>query len=257
MDFEYLLDTSHGADYFRRWHRKKENSGGLLVHKATHHFDLVNWWVEEEPEEIYANGTKRFYGPTRENRGERCSTCAYAENCEFAVSYYQDTFMKAFYFDAEKEDGYFRDRCIFAEDIDIEDSMSVVVKYSGNILLTYSLIGYSPYEGWKISITGTDGRIEAAEYHSGHEASDTCYHIKVFNRKNEVITYDINKAEGNHGGGDERLLNMLFKENLPDPLGQMAGSYDGVKSIMIGICANKSIQEKRMFRINDLVNIYK
>ena len=43
VHFEWLLDTSHGADYFRRWHRDKRNSGGLLVHKATHHFDLVNF----------------------------------------------------------------------------------------------------------------------------------------------------------------------------------------------------------------------
>ncbi|MBD3242362.1 MAG: gfo/Idh/MocA family oxidoreductase, partial [Chitinivibrionales bacterium] len=41
IHFEWLLDTRHGADYFRRWHRDKANSGGLLVHKATHHFDLV------------------------------------------------------------------------------------------------------------------------------------------------------------------------------------------------------------------------
>ena len=42
VDFSWILDTSHGADYFRRWHREKQNSGGLLVHKSTHHFDLVN-----------------------------------------------------------------------------------------------------------------------------------------------------------------------------------------------------------------------
>ncbi|NLG55020.1 MAG: Gfo/Idh/MocA family oxidoreductase, partial [Rhodococcus sp.] len=38
VDLSWLLDTYHGADYFRRWHREKHNSGGLLVHKATHHF---------------------------------------------------------------------------------------------------------------------------------------------------------------------------------------------------------------------------
>lgn len=43
IHFEWMLDTSHGADYFRRWHRDKTKSGGLLVHKASHHFDLVNW----------------------------------------------------------------------------------------------------------------------------------------------------------------------------------------------------------------------
>lgn len=44
VHFEWFLDTSHGADYFRRWHRRKENSGGLLIHKSTHHFDVVNWF---------------------------------------------------------------------------------------------------------------------------------------------------------------------------------------------------------------------
>lgn len=48
VHFEWMLDTEHGADYFRRWHRKKENSGGLLVHKATHHFDMVNWLIDDE-----------------------------------------------------------------------------------------------------------------------------------------------------------------------------------------------------------------
>lgn len=43
IHFEWLLNTQHGADYFRRWHRNKHNSGGLLVHKSTHHFDLVNF----------------------------------------------------------------------------------------------------------------------------------------------------------------------------------------------------------------------
>ncbi len=57
VDFEWLLDTSHGADYFRRWHAHLENCGGLLVHKATHHFDLVNWWIEDEPKTVFALGS--------------------------------------------------------------------------------------------------------------------------------------------------------------------------------------------------------
>ena len=42
VHFEWMLDTVHGADYFRRWHRLKEKSGGLMVHKSGHHFDLVS-----------------------------------------------------------------------------------------------------------------------------------------------------------------------------------------------------------------------
>jgi len=65
VDFSWMLDTSHGADYFRRWHRQKHNSGGLLVHKATHHFDLVNWWIHSYPHSVFALGKLAFYG--REN----------------------------------------------------------------------------------------------------------------------------------------------------------------------------------------------
>jgi predicted dehydrogenase len=42
VDFHWMLNTLHGADYFRRWHSRKEFSNGLMCHKATHHFDLVN-----------------------------------------------------------------------------------------------------------------------------------------------------------------------------------------------------------------------
>jgi predicted dehydrogenase len=62
LHFEWLLDTRHGADYFRRWHRDKRNSGGLMVHKATHHFDLVNWWLNSSPETVFGLGSLSFYG---------------------------------------------------------------------------------------------------------------------------------------------------------------------------------------------------
>lgn len=253
VDFEWILDTRHGADYFRRWHRRKENSGGLLVHKASHHFDMVNWWIEEDPEIVYAFGTQRFYGPTREERGERCLTCQYKESCEFFVDYSKDPFMKEFYFDAEDIDGYYRDRCVFSPDIDIEDTMSVTVKYSKGAILTYSLIAYSPYEGWRMAISGTDGRIEAEEFHSGHYAGDPYQYIRVFNRKNEVVTYEIEKLRGGHGGGDERLHKMLFIGNQPDPLGHMADSRAGAMSTMIGASANKAIATGNPVKIKDLL----
>ncbi len=62
VHFEWLLDVRHGADYFRRWHREKARSGGLMVHKASHHFDLVNWWLGRAPEEVFGYGRLGFYG---------------------------------------------------------------------------------------------------------------------------------------------------------------------------------------------------
>jgi len=254
VDFEWFLDTRHGADYFRRWHRRKENSGGLFVHKATHHFDMINWWIEDEPRKVYAFGERRVYGPTRAERGVRCSTCAYTRTCEFYVDYQTRPVMKGLYFDAEHVDGYYRDGCVFSDEIDIEDTMSATVRYQRGALLSYSLVAHSPYEGWRATLNGTGGRLEAQEFHSGHHAHDPSNFVKVFNRKGEIVTYDIRKPEGVHGGGDARLLERLFSgRNDPDPLGHMANSWAGAMSILIGIAANKSIATGEPIGILDLL----
>ncbi len=254
VDFEWILDTRHGADYFRRWHRRLENSGGLLVHKATHHFDMLNWWLDDEPERVYALGALRFYGPTRKARGERCSTCAHRATCEFCVDYAADPELRDLYFAAEHEDGYYRDRCVFADEIDIYDTMSVTVRYRSGVQLAYSLVAHSPYEGWRAAINGMEGRLELEEFHSGHREQEPSQCARLFNRRGEAVTYDIPKALGGHGGGDERLLERLFDERpLPDPLGYMAGSWAGAMSVLIGVAANRSIASGQPVAIGDLL----
>jgi predicted dehydrogenase len=254
VDFQWLLDTSHGADYFRRWHRRMENSGGLFVHKATHHFDLVNWWLEDEPELVFALGERRFYGPTRPQRGTRCSTCEHQHTCEFYVDYASDPLLKALYFDAEHEDGYYRDGCVFADEIDIYDTMSATVRYRQGAQLSYSLVAYSPYEGWHAAFNGTAGRLELHEFHSGNDARLPTQEIRLFNRRGELITYTVPKAQGGHGGGDERLQERLFSgRNWPDPLGHMADSWAGAISILIGVAANRSARSGLPVRVHDLL----
>src|SRR5437763_392954 len=83
VDFHECLDTSHGADYFRRWHRLKQNSGTLLVHKASHHFDLANWWLDSMPMEVTAFGDLKFYGHNNSFRSTHCRVCPYKQQCKF------------------------------------------------------------------------------------------------------------------------------------------------------------------------------
>jgi predicted dehydrogenase len=133
VDFHWLLNTHHGADHFRRWHSHKKNSGGLLVHKSTHHFDLVNWWLGAVPVSVLATGDRAFYTPAMARRlglggpHERCHTCPEKSRCSFALDLGATPGLKSLYLDCENHDGYFRDRCVFRDDIDIEDTMSVIV----------------------------------------------------------------------------------------------------------------------------------
>jgi predicted dehydrogenase len=116
VHFEWLLDTVHGADYFRRWHRQKINSGGLMVHKSGHHFDLVNWWIDAQPETVAGFGKLAFYG---EEAGKkhgfardyvRARGAEAAKDDPFAIHLEADPTLKKVYADAEGEDGYHRDQ---------------------------------------------------------------------------------------------------------------------------------------------------
>ncbi len=255
VHFEWMLDTVHGADYFRRWHRRKENSGGLMVHKSTHHFDLINWLIDEEPVMINAFGATNYYGPKRENRGERCLNCEHQNTCEFYLDIKADPFIKEFYYDCEGVDGYYRDKCVFSEEINIEDTVSVSTLYSKGTVMSYSLTAHSPYEGYRLVINGTEGRLEAEDFHGsiGPFAGKHIYNIRLYNRQGEEISIKVPNAGGAHGGGDERLRKMIFRGGIKDTFGHLAGSRAGAMSIIIGIGANISMKEGKSVKVADLL----
>ncbi|MCQ6560075.1 Gfo/Idh/MocA family protein [Paenibacillus mendelii] len=244
---EWHLDRSHGADYFRRWHSEMAKSGGLLVHKSTHHFDVMNWWLNSKPAEVHAFGSRRVYGPTRAKRGQRCLSCSYTSTCEFYMDLSDHPFMEKYYYQAESEDGYIRDRCVFHDEIDIYDTMSVQVRYDSGALLTYSLVAYSPYEGWRATLNGSDGRMELIQ---GKESR-----IRIIKLDGTLEEVEVPSDEGNHGGGDERLLRTLFEGSINDPLSQQADSYAGALSLLIGHAANRSIKEGVPVQIDDLLPV--
>ena len=82
VNYEYVLNTDHGGDYFKRWHRFMNMSGGMMVHKATHHFDIVNWLLEDEPVSVSAQGARLYFGNDDRPHGERCRDCEYSSRCE-------------------------------------------------------------------------------------------------------------------------------------------------------------------------------
>ncbi len=164
VDFHWYLDTEHGADYFRRWHAYRRHSGSLFVHKATHHFDLLNWWIDADPERIFAQGALRKYGAAGPYRWTRCRGCPHAGACEFYLDIDADPWLEALYEAPSAEDGYLRDACVYREDIDIWDTMTAAIRYANGVQVSYSLNCFMPIEGYHLAFNGTEGRIEVRMY---------------------------------------------------------------------------------------------
>ncbi|KAI1261372.1 hypothetical protein F5Y18DRAFT_401801 [Xylariaceae sp. FL1019] len=270
VHFEWMLNTSHGADYFRRWHRDKRNSGGLLVHKSTHHFDLVNFWLQTRPATVYAQGDLKFYGrENAERRGEtkfytRAQGSEVAKTDPFALRMEEHPQLKAMYLDAEHEDAYHRDQSVFGDGISIEDTMSLLVRYQNGAVLTYSLTAYAPWEGFRVSFNGTGGRLEMEVVENsyvnsgGDQAAEgslekrTILLRRLFEKPEEI---EIDDGVGAHGGGDAVLLNDLFGEPVSDEYLRAASHVDGALSILTGIAANKSMATGQVVNVDDLLKV--
>jgi predicted dehydrogenase len=281
VHFEWLLDTAHGADYFRRWHRDKANSGGLLIHKASHHFDLVNWWLADAPTRVFASGGLRFYGAenaARRGLGERPERGSVDSPLRdaFSLDLREDPQLKALYFDQESHDGYLRDRDVFDPGITIEDNLSLVVDYARGASMSYSLNAHSPWEGYNVAVNGTKGRAELTVVErgavivdeSGTRVVDPSAHPEAVVREGArpvgerlvvqkhfelAREVPVPEGEGGHGGGDARLLRDVFLGVADDPLGHAADWHDGVRAVSVGLAGNRSLETGQAVTIEELL----
>ncbi|KIM81600.1 hypothetical protein PILCRDRAFT_821380 [Piloderma croceum F 1598] len=283
VHFEWLLDTVHGADYFKRWHANKENSGGLMVHKSGHHFDLVNWWLDAQPSEVAGMGRLAFYGD--KNGKQHGWACDYkraqgseqANQDPFAIHIEADEQLNKLYGpDAHKVDGYERDRNCFQSGINIEDDVGLLVRYNSGAIMTYHLTAYNPWEGYRVMFNGTKGRLELEVVESTHRlgkeamTSTGAVHgtspaphvgpsrVSLHPLWEPSRDVPIVIEHGSHGGGDTRMLNILFGPRpgeaveAGDASKQAATERDGTLALAVGLAANESFMTGKFVKVSDL-----
>lgn len=310
VHFEWLLDTRHGADYFRRWHREKQHSGGLMVHKSSHHFDLVNWWLGARPEEVFGYGGLGFYGRAAGERSgyrreyERAHGATAALDDPFALELAGNDALRSLYLDAEGVDGYHRDRNVFGDGITIEDDMALLVRYDTGATMTYHLTAYSPWEGYRVMFNGTRGRLELEVEESrwqppvlGTSSGRGAVHgdqalanaggprlvlRPLWEPPREVALPEFDHA--GHGGGDERMLDVLYGPVDPAATGKTAvdgaevpdtretpdafdasdasdasrrsaTEEDGALALVTGLAANRSFTDGKPVATADIVTL--
>lgn len=237
------------------------------MHKSTHHFDLVNWWIDQKPLEAFAYGALNYFGPDGEfnpvkEDGRHCGTCRVKPSCAYFMRWSSrskevvppDDHVNAVDIKPDHFTGYRPDGCIFDSEIDIEDTYAAVIKYEKGAMLSYSVNFSVPYEGYRLAINGTKGRIETKEIMSGRAAfqvpEQTIDYFPLFGGKE---TIQVVPKTGGHGG-DPLILEDLFLG--PDPQRSydiMAGAEAGAFAVLAGEAVWKSAAANQPIRLSDLL----
>jgi hypothetical protein len=152
---------------------------------------------------------------------------------------------------------------MFGDDINIEDTMNLVVRYESGAFMSYSLNAFLPWEGYRVEFNGTKGRLEHSCQESSYINGDgnvqgamksEATSIKVYPHFKTPYSVEVRQGEGAHGGGDIVMLNDIFGIPEQDPLKRSADYVQGAYSILTGIAANKSMKTGQLIMVNDLVS---
>ncbi|HRV03613.1 MAG: putative oxidoreductase YteT precursor [candidate division TA06 bacterium ADurb.Bin131] len=272
VELIHNLDTYHGPSYFERWNRKRDISGGLSIHKSCHEFDLMNWFIDDVPEEIFSFGGLNYFGPNsvfnpQKKTKKKLSKKEIKERCPYYrkwnpetvplpeskhMQIYKDTFNLPY------KVQYPEELYIYDEDIDIEDTYSAVIKYKKGITLTYSFNASTPWEGYILGINGTGGRIEAVHYFAPDRCPfpvserQTVTYIPLFGTRQ---VHDIPVATGGHGGADHVIKHDLFVKETEESkkLGICAGSMAGAYAVAIGEGVWKSVKSGNPIKVSEIL----
>ena len=280
VELSWYLNTFHGKSYFQRWHRLRENSGGLSITKACHHFDLVRWWIDQRPTEVLAYGGLNYYGPNGPHNplrpdqigdGRTCGSCDVARHCKYYMKWAsleewvrgREEKLDDHLDSTQQYEDYRTDQCIYDPQINIEDTYGALIKYEGGAFLSYSLNASVPYEGFRLAINGTEGRIEYKELHGRNilpfsdpvPEQPPILYLPLFGGAERI---DVVKLEGDHQGADPVILEELFRG--PDPLvpvERRASIDHGIDAVLTGVAVHRSVNEKKMISVKAMLrNIF-
>jgi predicted dehydrogenase len=236
-----ILGNDHGADYFHRWHADFRNSGGMLIQKACHHFDLINWILRDKPVSVSAMGSRTLYvGRPDLDHASRCDDCQRKKSCVYAKDLdVWGGLHRRMYRDSEHEDGYIRDRCVFDDTHTIYDNYHVNLQFAKGVIGTYTLTNFGPREYVFANFTGTEGCIEA-----GHDRLTEKEHVRLIlnnGKVEEFITDDEGGMDG-HGGADLRMVAAFlgFRDKDVNPE-SLSTAEEATQAVMGADLGNRSL----------------
>ncbi len=190
------------------WNRFSRNTGGTLVEKCCHYFDLMNLIIGKRPVSVMASG---------------------GQNLNHLDEMY---------------DG---------EQSDILDNAYVIVEYEDNVraMLDLCMFAEATRNQEELSVVGDAGKVEALIPQSVLRIGRRGEHF-IGEAEEHKITNDSIKVAGFHHGSSY-LEHVDFADAIRNNTAPKVDVFDGMWSVAIGEAAHRSIDERRIVHLADLI----
>lgn len=234
-----LDNVSVGGNYFFHGKgRRKEYYKSLLLQKASHSIDLLNWFMGSRPVRVYASGGLDVFGGDEPN-DKRCRDCEKKETCPYFVDY------KRFVLDYGEEVSI-EDGCVYAKEVTLGDNSQLLIEYENGKRATFTECHFTPEYSREFTLIGDKGKMYGFYNNEGH------FNIRISYRHSyHIDEYHPPHPGGGHGGGDP-AIKKKFIENIITGKKDKENLESAYYSTAVGICAEKSIETGKVIEIPEM-----
>ena len=224
------------------------------MHKATHHFDLINWWLDADP--VGRVGVRQAAELRQERDRSAHQLPAVSAQEQVCVSTATSPATRS---SMELYVNVRVSRRLSARRLRVQGRHRHLRHderrgaYSNGVNMSYSLNAFMPIEGYRLAFNGTKGRLEVRDYERQpwDPGEETEMHvIKNFGKRVKVeVPRETERPRRRRSAAarfDLQGIDAPAHMRLPD-------SRAGAMSCLTGIAARKSIDEGRPIKIADLV----
>ena len=205
------------------WNRFNANTGGTLVEKCCHYFNLMDHILKEKPLRVFASGGQRVNHLDEKYDGPNGLTVPDILDSAFVIVEYPSGARASL------------DLCMFAEN-SVDNEQLVIVGDQGNLesLLPSGVLRYGRREDW--------GRREVWGQPSG-----TGKGVAVRQVRDTNIKYP-----GQHFGASY-VEHQKFAHAVRHGLPAEIGLEEGLRAVATGLAAHKSIDEGRVVALSEVL----
>jgi predicted dehydrogenase len=239
-----LHSVGAGSDwYFHDWHGCMDNTGGLLLQKGSHDFDIINWVVNSKIKRIGAIGGRDFFGGNKENELV-CQNCKERDNCSENIKDSRYNWTAPNESNVDILYNVWRNQCAFRKEIDVLDDHHVLLEYENGVKATYLECHYTPDDNREYIFIGTKGKLKLDD---ANDLITVQIRNSMYDRNEKIVYQNLQSSEG-HGGGDKYILDD-FVYALKTGKQPNAGGEAGLEAIEAGLTAHRAIKEGRFIEL--------
>ncbi len=189
LEFNETLAFNHGGYIAGNWRRLNEFGGSHILEKCSHDVDVCNWMVESRASKVASFGGLDFFTPENAHHVERVGKSK--DGKQAYCTWHRDGDINP-----------------FTADKDIIDNQVCIIEFENKVRATFHTNLHSAIPERRIYINGTEGSLRADMCTGKIEVAKIGW--------DSAIEEHVGEHKGGHGGGDEILVEHLYKMMAED-----------------------------------------